>query len=85
MSEGMVNLVGCAHIEITQEQITRFQELWRSAGNGKLSFTKAKKRLEKAVASGCEMCDDCTKCSKVRECPIVRVDEDGANGEGGEE
>lgn len=84
MSEGMVNLVGCAHIEITQEQITRFQELWRSAGNGKLSFTKAKKRLEKAVASGCEMCDDCTKCSKVRECPIVRVDEDGANGEVGE-
>lgn len=30
------------------------------------------------------MCDDCTKCSKVRECPIVRVDEDGANGEVGE-
>lgn len=65
MSEGMVNLVGCAHIEITQEQITRFQELWRSAGNGKLSFTKAKKRLEKAVASGCERVRDVRRLHEV--------------------
>lgn len=65
---------------ITEEKITRLMELWKAAGKGKLSHQKAEKRLRKAAEHGCPLLDECVNCPNVRACPVLRLDDDGAEG-----
>lgn len=61
---------------ITDEMIHQLMDLWYKVGKGKLSYGKAEKRLKKAKDHGCLLLSDCSKCPKVRECPILNCDEE---------
>jgi len=58
-------------MEITDEMAKRLQKIYPE----KISVQKAKKKLLKAYENGCPLLDDCTKCEKVRACPIIRLDD----------
>jgi len=60
-----------------EDNVRRLMELWEKGGKGKLSYSKAKRRIEKAMERGCPMLRDCTKCEKVRECPVLNCNEEG--------
>lgn len=47
------------------------QAVWKEEKGEKLSYSKANRRIENAIARGCTMSEDCSKCPKVRECPIL--------------
>lgn len=52
-------------MEIPESEIRKLQVLWKEAGRGDLSFSKAKKKLQNLVDRGCPLaahCKDCPKC-----------------------
>lgn len=51
--------------------VASLQKVWKEEKGEKLSYSKAKRRIESAIAQGCTMSADCSKCPKVRECPIL--------------
>lgn len=54
--------------------VTSLQEVWKEEKGEKLSYSKAKRRIDNAIAQGCTLSDECAKCPKVRECPILNDD-----------
>lgn len=61
-------------VEITDGLAEELRELWRKAGKGKISLQEARKRLQKAKGRGCLLLPDCSKCPKVRECPVLNLE-----------
>lgn len=57
--------------EVTEENVRRLMELWPE----KISYSKAQKRLQKAIDAGCPMLGDCANCPKLHECPVVTPEE----------
>jgi len=58
-------------MEITDEKVRALQEAWKRLRGETLTATKAKRRLEEAASKGCPLLDDCSKCEKVANCPIL--------------
>lgn len=61
-------------VEITNELAEELQRLWKETGKGKISVQEARKRLQKAKDHGCLLLPDCSKCPKVRECPVLNLE-----------
>lgn len=56
---------------ITEEMIQWLMAIWP----GKLPHKRAKVKLEYSAKQGCLLCSDCAKCPKVRECPILDLND----------
>lgn len=58
--------------EITDQKVRDLISCWKKARGETLTYSKAKKRLEKAVADGCPLLDKCLNCPKHKECPLEK-------------
>lgn len=62
------------NVEVTDEMrdaAVRLARLWKEDGKGKLSPSKAIKKIVNAKARGCPILDCCLDCPKRLECPVV--------------
>lgn len=52
-------------------KVAQFMKAFEENGSGKISPSKALKKLNHAKESGCPLLDDCMKCPHVRDCKAI--------------
>lgn len=59
----------------TDAQVQGLIAEWAKTHGERLSAQKARKRLQKAAAHGCPLMEPCLGCPRIRDCPVIRVDD----------